>query len=165
MTYLKKKVFISILKKYIRQSILRYSMGLSRWGRHSTYRRPAAGMDDGLDCLSCPVAHSLAERLTREGKPVVFILADQAFPAMLPAREGDCAVIVCVEDGRYPGRNRGGIFGEDGGLSGSAWEAVTRKLDSNRQSWAHRSLKSFFALERTLILRAMALLETKSEAL
>ena len=32
------------------------------------------------------------------------------------------------------------------------------------QSWAHRSLKSLFALERTLILGAMALLNKKSEA-
>ena len=39
------------------------------------------------------------------------------------------------------------------------------RLISEKQSWAHRSLKSLFALERTFILRAMALLEAKSEAL
>ena len=34
-----------------------------------------------------------------------------------------------------------------------------------KQSWAYRSLKSLFALERTFILGAMALLEAKSGAL
>jgi len=64
-----------------------------------TLRRPAPGTTDTLECLSCPVAHSFAGRLTQEGRPVVLVLSDQAFPAMLPAREGDCVIIVRVEDG------------------------------------------------------------------
>ena len=64
-----------------------------------TLRMPAPGAQDNLDCLACPAPHSLADRLTEEGRPVVFVLSDQAFPAMLPAKEGDCAVIIRVEDG------------------------------------------------------------------
>ena len=64
-----------------------------------TLRRPAPGTTDNLECLSCPAAHSFAGRLTQEGRPVVMVLADQAFPAMLPAGDGDCVVVVRVEDG------------------------------------------------------------------
>jgi hypothetical protein len=34
-----------------------------------------------------------------EGRPVVVVLADQNFPPSLPARNGDCCVIIRVEDG------------------------------------------------------------------
>jgi hypothetical protein len=63
-----------------------------------TLRRPAAGAVDELQCISCPVAHSLAGRIAI-GNPVVFVLSDQNFPAMVPAGGGGCMVIVRVEDG------------------------------------------------------------------
>jgi len=61
--------------------------------------RPSLSGKDDLMCLACPVSHSLADRMAVEGRPVAIILADQNFPALLPAGGGDCVVIVRVEDG------------------------------------------------------------------
>ena len=62
--------------------------------------RPSLSGKDDLMCLACAVPHSLADRMAVEGRPVVIILADQSFPAVLPAGEGgDCVVVVRVEDG------------------------------------------------------------------
>jgi hypothetical protein len=58
--------------------------------------RPRGGNDD-MSCLACPVEHSFKEKLDA-GLPVAFVLADQSFPSVLPAAEGDCVVILRVED-------------------------------------------------------------------
>ena len=60
--------------------------------------RPAVGGRDMMNCLACPAPHSVAEKLSC-GKPVVVVLADQNFPPTLPAKEGDCVIIIRVEDG------------------------------------------------------------------
>jgi len=61
--------------------------------------RPDHSGNDGLQCLACPIRHSHADRMAGEGRPVVIILADQNFPPILPAGDGDCVMIVRVEDG------------------------------------------------------------------
>jgi hypothetical protein len=63
-----------------------------------TLKKPAAGAADELQCVACPNAHGFAGRVAG-GSPIVFILSDQNFPAMLPASGGNCAVIFRVEDG------------------------------------------------------------------
>ena len=60
--------------------------------------RPAVGGTDNLPCLACEVPHSFADSIAN-GKPVVIVLSDQNFPAILPARVGDCVAIIRVEDG------------------------------------------------------------------
>jgi hypothetical protein len=49
-------------------------------------------------CLACSQTHSIAEKI-RSGSPILIILSDQNFPPILPAKEGNCAIIVRVEDG------------------------------------------------------------------
>ena len=49
--------------------------------------------------MSCSVPHSVAGRMVGDGLPVVFLLTDQNFPAVLPAGGGGCTVVVRVEDG------------------------------------------------------------------
>jgi len=61
--------------------------------------RPDRAGRDGLICLACPARHSHADRMAGEGRPVVVILADQNFPAILPVSSGDCAIVVRIEDG------------------------------------------------------------------
>jgi hypothetical protein len=65
-------------------------------------RRPIAGAADDMACLACPNSHSFADRMEREGLPIVVIVSDQHFPPILPAANGDCAVIIRVEDGLLP---------------------------------------------------------------
>ena len=61
--------------------------------------KPSKDGRDDLLCLACPARHSHADRMARDGKPVVIVLADQSFPAVLPAAGGDCVIVVRVEDG------------------------------------------------------------------
>jgi hypothetical protein len=77
--------------------------------------KPKGGGDD-MACLACPVSHSLREKLDA-GLPVVIVLTDQAFPAILPAENGDCAIILRVEDallgeleGAFVDRFKGRLF-------------------------------------------------------
>ena len=51
-----------------------------------------------MPCIACSPSHSVAERIER-GAPVVIIISDQHFPAVLPALNGDCVITVRVEDG------------------------------------------------------------------
>jgi hypothetical protein len=44
------------------------------------------------------VIHSIAEGIG-SGRAQVFVLSDQAFPALLPTDDGNCLVVVRVEDG------------------------------------------------------------------
>ncbi len=61
--------------------------------------RPAAGSRDEMPCLSCVVSHSFRERMSEQGLPVLIIVSDQAFPALVPATGGLCPVVIRVEDG------------------------------------------------------------------
>ena len=61
-------------------------------------KKPSINGDDELMCLACPDPHSHSSRM-RDGRPVVIVLADQNFPAVVPARGGDCLLVVRVEDG------------------------------------------------------------------
>ncbi len=64
----------------------------------ATISMPPIGKDDPMGCLSCPTPHSFSESL-REGQPVVIILSDQTFPPVLPPTgDGNCTVIIRVED-------------------------------------------------------------------
>ena len=60
--------------------------------------RPEAG-SDSLNCLGCAVTHSFGVRMAEKGLPILVILSDQNFPAVLPSEGGLCPVIVRVEDG------------------------------------------------------------------
>jgi len=60
--------------------------------------KPPHGGQDGLHCLACQVPHSLSDRMAEEGLPIVVVLSDQNFPAVLPAVDGDCVVVIRVED-------------------------------------------------------------------
>jgi hypothetical protein len=51
-----------------------------------------------LECLACVAPHSLRDNAAA-GLPLVVVLADQAFPPMIPGCDGRCVVIVRVEDG------------------------------------------------------------------
>jgi len=61
-------------------------------------KKPSVAGEDDLTCLACPTPHTHVGRMN-EGRPVVIVLADQNFPAVLPAADGDCLVVVRVEDG------------------------------------------------------------------
>ncbi len=50
----------------------------------STVSMPPIGWPDPIGCLSCREPHSLSESLEK-GTPVVIVLADQAFPPVLPS--------------------------------------------------------------------------------
>ena len=55
------------------------------------------GGGDQMMCLACSETHSIAEKI-RSGFPILVIMSDQNFPPILPAKGGNCAVIVRVED-------------------------------------------------------------------
>jgi len=94
--------------------------------------KPDQSGNDGLQCLACPVSHSHADRMAGEGKPVVIILADQNFPPILPATDGDCVIIVRVEDGTLSELDA--VFGRIPVLSEGLWPTGIR-----RKPGAHNS--------------------------
>jgi hypothetical protein len=51
-----------------------------------------------LECLACATPHSLRDNVSA-GLPLIIVLADQAFPPMIPGRDGRCIVVIRVEDG------------------------------------------------------------------
>lgn len=61
--------------------------------------KPDSGATDGIDCLACTDPHSFYDRMANKGLPVLIVMSDQNFPAILPAKEGLCPIIVRVEDG------------------------------------------------------------------
>ena len=61
--------------------------------------RPDSGVSDSLGCLACDTDHSLAEKMKEKGLPVLIILSDQNFPAILPMLDGLCPIVIRVEDG------------------------------------------------------------------
>ncbi len=61
-------------------------------------RNILASVDVELRCLACHSPHSIAEGLGA-GRAQVFVVLDQAFPALLPTDDGRCVVVVRVEDG------------------------------------------------------------------
>jgi hypothetical protein len=61
-------------------------------------RNISASVTVGLQCLACDTGHSYRDSI-REGIPIVMVLSDQAFPAILPATDNNCVVVVRVEDG------------------------------------------------------------------
>jgi hypothetical protein len=64
----------------------------------ATISMPPIGKDDPMGCLWCSTPHSFSESL-REGQPIVIILSDQTFPpVLLPTGDGNCTVIIRVED-------------------------------------------------------------------
>ena len=60
--------------------------------------KPGAGGVDDMACLACSPTHSLKDKLN-SNLPVVVVLSDQCFPALLPAEGGGCMIIIRVEDG------------------------------------------------------------------
>jgi hypothetical protein len=61
-------------------------------------RNISLSVDVELRCLACRSPHSIAEGLGA-GRAQVFVVSDQAFPALLPTDDGRCLVVVRVEDG------------------------------------------------------------------
>jgi hypothetical protein len=66
--------------------------------RTDVNRNIPASVTVGLQCLACDTGHSYRDSI-RAGIPIVLVLSDQAFPAILPAMDSNCVVIVRVEDG------------------------------------------------------------------
>jgi hypothetical protein len=66
--------------------------------RTDVNRNISASVTVGLQCLACETGHSYRDSIGA-GIPIVLVLSDQAFPAILPASDGNCIVIVRVEDG------------------------------------------------------------------
>jgi len=62
-------------------------------------RKPEHKAPDELACLACPSGHSHAARARDSGLPFTVIVTDQNFPPLLPAADGDCAIVIRVEDG------------------------------------------------------------------
>ena len=60
--------------------------------------RPTGPNNDPLSCLSCSSHHSIASKL-KNNLPITVVLSDQNFPAILPAENDECVVIIRVEDG------------------------------------------------------------------
>ncbi len=79
-------------------SVQNYHITVKKRNVSATISMPPIGKDDPMGCLSCPTPHSLAESL-REGLPIVIFLTDQTFPPVLPPTgDGNCNVIIRVED-------------------------------------------------------------------
>ncbi len=75
-------------------SVQNYHVTVKKRNVSATILKPPIGKG----CLSCPTPHSLAENL-REGLPIVIFLTNQTFPPVLPPTgEGNCTVIIRVED-------------------------------------------------------------------
>jgi hypothetical protein len=51
-----------------------------------------------LRCLPCGLRHSYRESIAG-GSPVVVVLCDQSFPPILPSNNGNCTVVIRIEDG------------------------------------------------------------------
>jgi hypothetical protein len=49
-----------------------------------------------MACLARPDGHSFGEKLDA-GFPVVILLSDQVFPAVLPAQNGECVITGTVK--------------------------------------------------------------------
>ncbi len=63
-------------------------------------RNISASVDpEGFDCLVCEKKHNIGESI-EVGSPVAVVISDQNFPAVLPTDDGNCAVVIRVEDGR-----------------------------------------------------------------
>jgi hypothetical protein len=54
---------------------------------------------EGLDCLVCEKKHNIGESI-EVGSPVAVVVSDQNFPPVLPTEDGNCVVVIRVEDGR-----------------------------------------------------------------
>ncbi len=70
----------------------------ANYHRTDVNRNISASVTVDLDCLACELPHSYRESIV-EGKPLVLILSDQAFPPVVPGNDGNCVVIVKTEDG------------------------------------------------------------------
>jgi hypothetical protein len=83
-------------RTYLAQNYHCTEMGLNS---SFSVKKPSVSGEDDLACLACPGAHTHGGRMG-DGKPVVIVLADQSFPAVVPAADGGgCLLIVRVEDG------------------------------------------------------------------
>ncbi len=79
-------------------SVQNYHLVGQRRNVSSTVSIPPIGRPDPMGCLSWSEPHSLSESLGK-GTQVVIVLADQAFPPVLPPIGGGrCAIIIRVED-------------------------------------------------------------------
>jgi hypothetical protein len=66
--------------------------------RTNANRNISSSVTVDLECLACATPHSLRDNVSA-CLPLVVVLADQAFPPMIPGRDGRCIVIIRVEDG------------------------------------------------------------------
>ncbi len=79
-------------------SVQNYHITVSKRNVSATISMLPIGKDDPMGSLSCPAPHSLAESI-RDGLPIVIFLMDQTFPPVLPPTgDGNCTVIIRVED-------------------------------------------------------------------
>ena len=62
-------------------------------------RKPDRLATDELVCLACLIGHSFAAKVREAGQPIAVILSDQNISHLLLASEGDCVIVIQVEDG------------------------------------------------------------------
>ncbi len=74
------------------------SFTVMNFHRTDANRNISSSVTVDLECLACATPHSLRDN-NSSGVPVVVVLADQAFPPMIPGQDGRCIVIIRVEDG------------------------------------------------------------------
>jgi hypothetical protein len=74
------------------------SFTIMNFHRTDANRNISSSVTVDLGCLACATPHSIKDNASA-GLPIVVVLADQAFPPMIPGRDGKCIVIIRVEDG------------------------------------------------------------------
>jgi hypothetical protein len=63
-------------------------------------RNISASIDpEGLDCLVCEKKHNIGDSI-EAGSPVAVVVSDQNFSPVLPTDDGNCVVVIQIEDGR-----------------------------------------------------------------
>jgi hypothetical protein len=72
------------------------SFTVMNFHRTDANRNISSSVTVDLECLACATPHSVRENASA-GLPFVVVLADQAFPPMIPGRDGRCIVVIRVK--------------------------------------------------------------------
>ncbi len=72
-------------------------MSAKNFHRVDVGRNISTSLSVDLGCLACAVPHSIKEGMGA-GRAQVVVIPDQSFPPILPTNDGQCVVVVQVED-------------------------------------------------------------------
>ncbi len=72
-------------------------MSAKNFHRVDVGRNISTSLSVDLGCLACAVPHSIKEGMGA-GRAQVVVISDQSFPPILPTNDGQCVVVVRVED-------------------------------------------------------------------